>query len=90
MVHKEGTENIVIGSCNITLDELEHSKQIELKNMNTNNVSGQLILEFMEGVETVAFLDYLKSGWGMSLLCAIDYTASNKPFNDPRSLHNVS
>ena len=80
MVHKEGTESNVLGSCNVTLDELEHKKIVPMRNMNSNTEAGQLIAESVEGVETVAFLDYLRSGWGMSLCCAIDYTASNRPY----------
>ena len=33
------------------------------------------------------FLDYLRSGWNVSLCAAIDYTASNGHYTDPRSLH---
>lgn len=33
------------------------------------------------------FVDYLRGGWQISQSIAIDYTASNKPPNDPYSLH---
>jgi hypothetical protein len=33
------------------------------------------------------FVDYLRSGWGISLAVAIDYTGSNGTPTDPSSLH---
>lgn len=45
--------------------------------------------EKIVGVDTVAFVDYLTSGWGISLICAIDFTASNRAYTDPNSLHNI-
>ena len=34
-----------------------------------------------------SFIDYLRSGWEVSLTCAIDYTASNGNQSSPSSLH---
>lgn len=34
-----------------------------------------------------SFVDYLRSGWGISMACAIDYTASNGAPSTPDSLH---
>ena len=34
-----------------------------------------------------SFVDYLRSGWQVSLTVAIDYTASNGEIRDPNSLH---
>lgn len=36
------------------------------------------------------FVDYLQSGVGVSLVAAIDYTASNRPQVDPNSLHSMN
>lgn len=36
-----------------------------------------------------SFVDYLRSGWRIAFTCAIDYTASNGPHHDPRSLHFI-
>lgn len=33
------------------------------------------------------FIEYLRSGWAISLVAAIDYTASNGEPSNPRSLH---
>lgn len=34
-----------------------------------------------------SFVDYLRSGWQVSLVAAIDYTASNGTPTEPDSLH---
>ena len=34
-----------------------------------------------------SFLDYLRGGWAISMVCAIDYTASNGNPSSPTSLH---
>jgi hypothetical protein len=36
---------------------------------------------------TPTFVDYLRSGWAISMVCAIDYTASNGNPSSPTSLH---
>lgn len=38
-------------------------------------------------IEHPNFVDYLRSGWQISLSVAIDFTASNGQVNDPTSLH---
>ena len=38
-------------------------------------------------VQKPGFVDYLRSGWQISLVAAIDYTASNGNPSDPSSLH---
>ena len=35
------------------------------------------------------FLDYLRSGWAISIVGAIDYTASNGNPISPESLHHI-
>lgn len=46
-------------------------------------------LRFLENkiVTNPSFLDYLRSGWQISLTAAIDYTASNGAYTQPSSLH---
>ena len=34
-------------------------------------------------------IDYIRSGWIISLCVAIDFTASNKRMTDPKSLHYI-
>lgn len=38
-------------------------------------------------VETPTFVDYLRSGWQISLVAAIDYTGSNGLYREVSSLH---
>ena len=33
------------------------------------------------------FVDYLRGGWAISMVCAIDYTGSNGEPSSPTSLH---
>jgi len=35
-------------------------------------------------------MDYLEKGLNLSLIGAIDFTASNKPVNNPESLHYLN
>jgi hypothetical protein len=47
----------------------------------------------IEGVQVVVrpnFIDYLRSGWGISMAVAIDFTGSNGEPVNPTSLHNIS
>ena len=36
-----------------------------------------------------SFLDYIKSGVQLNVSLAVDFTASNRPINDPSSLHYI-
>lgn len=40
-------------------------------------------------IENANFVDYLRSGWQLSLSVAIDFTASNGQVSDPTSLHKI-
>ena len=45
----------------------------------------------MKQVSTAgSFLDYLRSGWQISLYAAIDYTGSNGKPEEPKSLHSLT
>ena len=60
-----------------------------LKNYGKHNIYmiGELFIERMELEERYSFLDYIFGGCNISLLAAIDYTASNGRPNLPTSLH---
>ena len=36
------------------------------------------------------FMDYIRGGTQICLICAIDFTESNLPPSDPNSLHYIS
>lgn len=44
----------------------------------------------MDIVEIPNFIDYLRSGWGISLMVAIDFTGSNGAVHLPTSLHYLN
>ena len=46
-----------------------------------------LMVEEIEIIERPSFVDYLRSGWGISLCVAIDFTGSNGDPKDHDSLH---
>jgi hypothetical protein len=57
-------------------------REFELKNASNANV-GIVKIESFAIVETPSFVDYLRSGWGISVCMAIDFTASNGEFSSP-------
>lgn len=60
----------------------------ELKNK-MSQVVGKLSVERFNINEVPNFVDYLRSGWGISLHVAIDFTGSNGDPQKPESLHYI-
>ena len=60
-----------------TVAKLRENQDLQLKNIKTNAFAGILKLTNFKVVENPNFVDYLRSGWQMSLSVAIDFTASN-------------
>ena len=54
--------------------------------MNVGNGATLVIDNFVVKIKP-SFIDYLRSGWEVSLTLAIDYTASNGETSNPNSLH---
>jgi hypothetical protein len=52
-----------------------------------NSISGTL---FIDPIKNYSFIDYLRGGLQIKLSIAIDFTASNLPPDDPKSLHYLS
>lgn len=48
---------------------------------------GQITFSDFKIIERPGFVDYLRSGWQISIVAAIDYTGSNGPYTQPNSLH---
>lgn len=71
-----------IASCITTLGDLEAGKTTMTAGGNTT-----LVLNNLSIFQRPTFVDYLRSGWAISLVAAIDYTASNGNPSDPASLH---
>ena len=55
----------------------------------TGAFAGILNFNDFRVIEHPNFVDYLRSGWQISLSVAIDFTASNGQINDPTSLHSL-
>jgi len=53
------------------------------------NPYGTLTFDSFDLVEMPTMVDYIRSGWIMSLSVAIDFTASNGELSSPSSLHYV-
>ena len=63
----------------------------ELKEGNVRLSAGgstRLFVDEFQLTERPTFLEYLRSGWTISMVCAIDYTASNGSQRSPDSLHS--
>lgn len=65
-------------------------REYELKNTGNNRNQGIMKIEKLNIVEVPNFIDYLRSGWGISVCTAIDFTASNGEYSDPSSLHYLN
>lgn len=52
--------------------------------------AGTLTLSEFRVIENPNFVEYLRSGWQISLSVAIDFTASNGQVKDPTSLHSLN
>lgn len=52
--------------------------------------SGVLNVAKIEITEDITFLDYIRNGTQMHFAVAIDFTASNGVYSDPKSLHHLS
>jgi hypothetical protein len=64
------------GSCTASIKEMiEGKKMMQIKNGDQN--CGQLKVLHVKAIIVPTFIDYLRSGWGLSFATAIDFTASN-------------
>lgn len=68
-----------------SITQLESSKQVR----GTGNAKSVIEFENFKCYERKSFLEYLRSGWNVSFVAAIDYTASNGNLSDPSSLHSL-
>merc|ERR1712142_1160359 len=62
------------------------NKNKEAKKKHYKN-SGKVQLKYFQIIERHSFVDYLQGGTGMNFSVAVDFTASNGPTKDPKSLH---
>jgi hypothetical protein len=50
---------------------------------------GSIVAKEIKVMRTPNFLDYIMEGCDLTMSVAIDFTASNKEYDDPSSLHHV-
>jgi len=62
----------MINEVQVSIEDIENGpKQFDAKG------GSQLVLQDWELYEKPSFVDYLRSGWQISIVGAVDYTASN-------------
>lgn len=81
-----------IGQFHTNFSELiTVEKVFELRNpKEKNKVSGHIQVILSEITTEATFIDFLREGVQISLIVAIDFTASNGSFDSPGSLHFIS
>ena len=71
-----------------TIDEGQ--REFQMRNTDNNQTAGTFKFNQIVVIQRPSFVEYLRSGWGISLAVAIDFTASNGDPRDHRSLHALS
>lgn len=82
----------LIGTCYTSLRILNSTtgNQPTMNLTTQSGAHGVLKVEKINLVEDISFLDYIRNGTQLHFAVAIDFTASNGVFTDPRSLHYLS
>lgn len=93
--HLPGTKRTnLLGSGFTTLIDLKNKKQITIgENSAMTGLVSVLQSENSledQNINSGSFLDYLRSGTNISVIVAIDFTASNGRITNPKSLHFIS
>ena len=87
-----------IGQCSCSLNDLLETvgagngmpKEMQLRNTKNGKNGGTLICTYASVEYEPSFLDYITGGTEVNFMVAVDFTASNRPQNDPSSLHYIS
>lgn len=96
--HISGTHR-EIGRCLLNLDQLRKMSNTEVpiisekakkKKGSSYKNSGILVFESVIIERVPSFLEYVRGGYQISLLVAIDFTLSNQDFRNPNSLHYLN
>ena len=85
--------NTLIASCNTTAGELIVKSGGKANQMNSDvnkTTLGELKVVKCESKTIPSFSEYIKSGFKISLVGAIDFTYSNGTASNPTSLHYVN
>lgn len=90
--HRKGGSHKLIGTCHTSLRSLStiSDDRAPMKLMSSSGSTGILKVSKINLVEDISFLDYIRNGTQLHFAVAIDFTASNGAFTDPKSLHHLS
>lgn len=84
----------LIGEATFTLRELTMTKVFPIVNKKKKakkgsryKHSGELVVHRADALEMPSFISYLQGGLRLDFVVAVDFTASNKPVDNPQSLH---
>ncbi len=67
----------------------QNIRTFKLKNLKNKKDVGDVIFDTVTFLEKQNFIDFLRGGTELNLICAIDYTASNLVHTNPKSLHSI-
>lgn len=97
--HRSNGSHKLIGTCHTSLKSLTTTSQVqppmflvnsEKKKKRGRESAGILKVERINLIEENTFLDFIRHGTQLHFAVAIDFTASNGNFTDPKSLHYLS
>eukprot|EP01080_Neovahlkampfia_damariscottae_P006237 gene6237-10243_t len=82
----------LIGRVETTINKMNknHTHKLTIVEKGKTHDSGTLLIDKMVMTPCYTFLDYISGGHQVSLLVAIDFTASNGKINQSNSLHALS
>ena len=88
----------LIGEATFIIEKIEPSgakKEVELinpkyKSKKKYKNSGKLVFEYVNVVKIHSFIEFLRSGFEINLMVAIDFTGSNGDPKTPSSLHYIN
>lgn len=89
------TPHDLIGEASFTLQQLTSTPYFELINpkkvsKSRYKNSGQLVVHRAEAANLPSFVSYLQGGMKLDFIVAVDFTSSNRPVDNPNSLHYVN
>ncbi|KRX08060.1 C2 domain [Pseudocohnilembus persalinus] len=82
-------EHVYLGQVQFSINDLTQSqqKQFKLKDSKKKKDAGYLEIRNVKLIEKPSFVDFIRGGTSLNLVCAIDFTGSNGVPSRPESLH---
>ncbi|KAL4499199.1 hypothetical protein ABPG72_006785 [Tetrahymena utriculariae] len=90
--HHSNGQHEYIGQTQFSVAELtsQQNKEFKLINKKKNSNAGSLVVQEVKLIEKPQFLDYIRGGTHLNLVCAVDFTGSNGVPTRPESLHAIN